>query len=78
MVQYKTVALDRVIGKPNQKLNTVIGPVAEAVKREAVGGWEFVAITEVPVWVKPGCMASFGGAQGFYDYAMMIIYKKED
>lgn len=78
MVQYKTVALDRVVGKPGQKLNTVINPVAETVKKEAVGGWEFVAITEVPVYVKPGCIAGLMGVQGFYDYAMMIVYKKED
>lgn len=78
MVQYKTIALDRVVGKPGQKLNSVINPVAETVKSEAVGGWEFVAITEVPVYVKPGCIASLMGAKGFYDYAMMIVYKKED
>lgn len=78
MVQYKTVALDRVIARPNQKLNQVINPIAETVKREAVGGWEFVAITEVPVKVQPGCLGSLLGQQGFYDYAMMIVYKKED
>jgi len=78
MVQYKTIALDRVVGKPNQKLNKVINPVAETIKAEAAGGWEFVAITEVPVYVKPGCIGSLLGQQGFYDYAMMIVYKKED
>ena len=78
MVQYKTIALDRVIGKPGQKLSSCIEPVAETVKKEAVGGWEFVAITEVPIYVKPGCIASLMGAKGFYDYAIMIVYKKED
>ena len=78
MVQYKTVALDRVMGKAGKKLNDVINPVAETVKKEAVGGWEFVAITEIPVYVKPGCIGALLGKEGFYDYAMMIIYKKED
>ena len=78
MIQYKTIALDRIIGKPKQKLNTVINPVAEIVKKEAVGGWEFVAITQIPIYVEPGCIKRMFGAEGFYDYAMMIIYKKED
>lgn len=77
MVQYKTIALDRVISKPNKPLNQCINPVAETVRSEAVGGWEFVAITEVPVYVKPGCIGALLGKEGFYDYAMMIIYKKE-
>ena len=78
MVQYKTVALDRVVGKAGQKFSSVINPVAETVKKEAVGGWEFVAITEVPIYVKPGCIAGLMGANGSYDYAIMIVYKKED
>lgn len=78
MVQYKTIALDRVVSKPGHKLNEAINPIAETVKNESAGGWEFVAITEVPVYVKPGCIRSLLGARGFYDYAMMIVYKKED
>lgn len=78
MVQYKTIALDKLVGKPRQKLNTVINPVADIIKRESVGGWEFVAITQIPVYVQPGCLASLFGAHGFYEYPTMIIYKKED
>ncbi len=77
MIQYKTIAIDRVIARRRNKLNEVINPIKDIVEKEAVGGWEFVAITEVPIYVKPGCIGYLFGNRGFYDYAMMVIYKKE-
>ncbi len=78
MTQYKTIVLDRIVSKSNNNNYThAVRPAAEKIKEEAAGGWEVVAITQVPIYVKPGCLGSLIGKNGFYDYAMLIIYKKE-
>ncbi len=78
MTRYKTVALNKLTGKPNQKAQDVLAPVAKAIEAEAVGGWEYVNMYDMPIFVQPGCLASLLGAKGFYDYFYMIVFKKED
>lgn len=78
MVKYKTVALGHLEGKSGQKADVVLNPVAKVIESEAVGGWTFVNMYNMPIFVKPGCLASLLGSKGGTDYFYMIVFKKED
>lgn len=78
MVKYKTVALGHLEGKAGQKADTVLSPVAKVIESEAVGGWSFVNMYNMPIFVKPGCIASLLGQHGSVDYFYMVVFKKED
>ena len=78
MVKYKTVALGHLEGKSGQDANKVLGPVAKKIQEEAVGGWEFLNMYNMPIWVKPGCIAGLLGVSGGTDHFYMLVFKKED
>lgn len=78
MVKYKTVALGHLEGKSGQKADVVLNPVAKVIESEAVGGWTFVNMYNMPIYVNPGCLASLFGSKGGTDYFYMIVFKKED
>lgn len=78
MVKYKTVALGHLEGKSGQKADVVLNPVAKVIESEAVGGWTFVNMYNMPIFVNPGCLAGLLGSKGGTDYFYMIVFKKED
>lgn len=78
MVKYKTVALGHLEGKAGQKADTVLNPVAKVIESETVGGWTFVNMYDMPIYVKPGCIAGLMGQTGGTDYFYMLVFKKED
>ncbi len=78
MTKYKTVALGHLEGKSGQKADKVLAPVALKIQDEAQGGWEFINMYNMPIWVKPGCLASLFGNKGGTDYYYMLVFKKED
>ncbi len=78
MVKYKTVALGHLEGKPGQKADVVLNPVAKVIESETVGGWTFVNMYDMPIKVKPGCIAGLLGRQYDDDHFYMLVFKKED
>ena len=78
MVKYKTVALGHLEGKEGQKADVVLNPVAKVIENEAVGGWTFVNMYNMPITVKPGCISALLGSKGGVDYFYMLVFKKED
>lgn len=78
MTKYKTVALGHLEGKTGQNADKVLAPVALKIQDEAQGGWEFINMYNMPIWVKPGCLASLFGNKGGTDYYYMLVFKKED
>lgn len=84
MVQYKCVPgpIGLVI-QNNQSYASAVRSYADIIQREAVGGWEFFLIQEIPVTKDKGCLAgclSFIGWGSQYETINfnMLVFKKED
>ncbi|NLC97279.1 MAG: hypothetical protein GX675_06905 [Erysipelotrichaceae bacterium] len=51
---------------------------ADIIKKEAVGGWDFFMIHEIPVIQDAGCIASLFGKKSEQFIFNMLIFRKED
>lgn len=78
MTRYKTVAFDSIlVASKKQTANDVIAPVAQAIQKEAAGGWKFVNMYDMPILVKPGCFGKLIGKTGDVVYYYMMVFSQE-
>ena len=77
MLKYKTVALGHLEGKSGTQADKVLAPVAKVIQDNSVGGWKFVSMYNMPIFVKPGCIAKIFGSQGGTDYFYMLVFVQE-
>ncbi len=51
---------------------------AEIIQREAVGGWDFFLIQQIPVIKSSGCISRVFGKADEYVEFNMLIFRRED
>ncbi len=78
MTEYKCVPgpVGLVI-KAKDSYEKAVRSYAEIIEREAVGGWEFFLVQQVPVIRKKGCIASLFGSPDEQVTFNMLVFKKE-
>jgi hypothetical protein len=78
MAQYKCVPgpAALVIGAKDSYEKAVRG-YADIIQREAVGGWEFFMMEQIPVVRSAGCLAALFGKKDEYVTFNMLIFKKD-
>lgn len=79
MAQYKTVAgpIGFTVGKKDSEA-AAVKQYADIINREAVGGWKFVCIEEIPVTKNNGCLAGLMGNPTSTTTFNMLIFVLED
>lgn len=75
--QYKCVPAPtalRVSAKENP--SDAVRQYASIIDKEAVGGWEFFLISEIPVIKSAGCIRTLLGKSGTFVFFNMLIFRK--
>lgn len=78
MTKYKAVPMGVIHAKHNSDPAEALGQVAQLIGSEAVGGWKFMNMYHMPVYVDPGCIDSCRGKHGSVVYLYLLIFVMEE
>jgi len=75
--EYKTIAgpVALTVSKKDS-YNQGVRTYADIIQSEAVGGWEFSHIQEIPVTKSPGCLGALMGKRGTTLFFNMLVFRR--